>query len=267
MRRRSLLAAGGLALLGPGCLRDTGPSLDPEADPATDGSTESANESPSFSVTEAGVFPGYVTMGDDSIGTVDGAGQYLLVGTATTSERPGADAVEFSVGGETYTHESPPESLYWPEELVANEEFGNWLIVPLSETVDGADDTHLTWPGGEWRPPESVRDRLASPLPDLEVSFEAPSAVGPEEAPTLSLSVHNPSDMGGNAVLALNRVGPRIAYAPVREVVLECAPGETVTREFDAKSPHEPAEPREVTYHLHVAGSERISRTIEPREA
>ncbi|WP_058366850.1 hypothetical protein [Haloparvum sedimenti] len=261
MRRRSLLAASGLALLGPGCLRDTGPSLDPAAGPAT----EESPGSPSFSVTEAGVFPGYVTAGDDSIGTVDGAGQYLLVGTASTSERPSADEFAFSVDGETYTHEPSDARLYWPEELAATESFGKWLIFPLPETAD-ATDARLSWPGGEWTPPERVRERLTEPLPDFEVTFDAPERVGPDESPTLSLSVHNPADVDGNTVLALNRVGPQIAYAPVREIVLECPPGETVDREFGAHSPHEPTDPREVTYHLHVAGGGRTSRTIEPAE-
>lgn len=275
MRRRSLLAAGGTALLGPGCLRETGPSLDPATDPATEngrdgetGTTERTGTAGAsgLTITDAGVYPGVVTMGDDSFGTADGAGQYLLVRTEIVPDRPNADAFEFAVGGETYVHEVPPGILHWPEGLSASDSFGRWLIVPLPETVDGAADARLTWPGGEWTPPEAVRDRLEAPLPELEVTFDAPDAVAPGESPTLSLSVYNPADIGGNAVLALNRVGPRIAYAPVREIVAECPPGKTVTREFDAHSPHEPTEPREVTYHLHVAGGSRVSRTIEPEE-
>lgn len=293
MKRRRFIALTGALAAGAGCIDrpgegasgsppaerspvdGSGPSTSGTPTPVRDdtatgtssGGTGTAPTTPSaVEVTEPSVQPGVVTLGSpDSITVRTDAGQYLVVHARVEGAPPDASAFEFAFDGSTYRPEEFDYPLYRDGGSYDPEDGSGWLVFGLSES-GSADDARLSWPGGGWTPPETERNRLASPTPSFSVGFDAPERVGPDESPTLSITATNEGGTAGRCVLALNRVGPMVAYTPVRRFVLDLEPGETVTREHDAKSPYDAeGEPRPVRYHLHTPDGDSTSRAIEPR--
>ncbi|KAA9396975.1 hypothetical protein Har1130_09625 [Haloarcula sp. CBA1130] len=251
MYRRRVLALCGLAITGAGCQGETADSetVTPVPSPAV---SETDTESPpSVTVTDAVVTPGVVIPGTDSISVEPTAGQFLVL--TTTSKGSGVDRAAFSLrfDGSTYSPETFRNGLYrdgeWGRQFT---ETGGPLVFDLPET-GSASDARLSWPGSEWTPPEAVQNRLEAPLPSFDITLDGPERVTEPAMPTLEITVTNTGDTAGRYVIALNRTGPRVAYAPAGRFDGELQPGETESITLDAKSPYvDDTEPREVTYHL-----------------
>lgn len=207
-------------------------------------------------VRSAAVQPGVIYLFEDSEGVIGTGGQFLLLEVRTDA---GIERTEFAFEFDGTSH--APETF--PQQLTRRPYRAGrgWLVFDLSERGD-AGDARLTWPGGEWRPPERVQRRLAAPLPTFEVEFTAPETASVSDAPTLLLRVTNPGDHPGVAVLALNRQGPDVAYIPVREFRIDLAPGETFEWKHTGRAPYNG---NEVRYLLRTLNG-RIERTIEPEE-
>lgn len=222
-----------------------------------------------MAVVDERVQPGVVAMNSpDSVAVRSDGGQFLLVRVEVTDgPAPQHSDLSLHVAGERYGPQR--YRLLINEDLGVLYEFdkGNgWVVFPLPEHVE-ASEPKFAWPDGALSLSTRTRKRLETPSPSFDVTFEAPATVTESDSPTLSLSVQNRGEVTGTCVLGLNRVGPRVAYTPVREITVDLDAGESATREYRAKSPYEPAdEPSNVTYHLELLGGERISRTIEPAE-
>lgn len=279
MRRRQLLASS-TALLVAGCISQGDGTEAPsrtESPTNTDSPTPTTTATPTpvekatLSVDDQFVQPGVVTLNSpDSIAVRSDDGQFLLV-NVTTTDGPALEQSAFTlhVDGEEHLPKSYQYALFkdgnYDVEYTPETGTG-WLVFGLQEQV-AAEEARLVWPDGEAELSDRVRTRLETPSPPFDVTFEAPETVTEEESPTLSLTVENEGDVAGNCVLALNRVGPDIAYAPIREIVVELDGGETSTMEFDAKNPYSSTgDPNDVTYHLELVGGDRISRTIQLAE-
>jgi len=266
MYRRRVLALCGLALTGAGCqgeTEDTG-TVTPVPSPSA---SETDTGSPAgVSVTDAVVAPGVVIPRTDSISVESTAGQSLVL--ATTVEGSGVDRGAFSLrfDGSTYSPETFRNGLYrdgeWGRQFT---ETGGPLVFDLPET-GSASDVRLSWPGGEWTPPETVQSRLKAPLPSLDVTLDGPERVTEPAMPTLAITVTNTGDTVGRYVLALNRTGPRVAYTPVGRFDGILKPGETAGITHEAATPYvSDAEPREVTYHLRAPDDRNdATHRIEP---
>lgn len=282
MRRRRLLALCGSLLAGAGCQQwsnDT-ETVTPVPSPGSGGTrTDEVPETPAKLDVSAAVQPGFVAMNTpDSIGVYDDAGQYL-VGTVDTIEGTPPDPTAFRFHFDGTAHE-PVETgrrrpLFRSGELGGGYADGSGVLVfGLPETGDGS-DARLSWPGGEWPATGTVRDRLAAPLPSFDVSLDGPTVVPEGEDPTLELSVTNVGDVAGRYVLALNRTGPRIAYAPVRRFSGVLEPGATDRLAHDAKSPlyiegdsfdvtyrlDAPGRDNDTTHHMHPAETKTAEET------
>ncbi|AUG46937.1 hypothetical protein BVU17_05140 [Haloarcula taiwanensis] len=254
MYRRRVLALCGLALTGAGCQGETADTetVTPVPSPAI--SETDTGPLPAVTITDSVVMPGVVVPGTDSINVQSADGQYLVL--TVTVEGSGVDRAAFSLrfNGSTYSPQTFRNGLYrdgeWGQQFT---EAGGPLVFDLPETGT-ASDARLSWPGGEWTPPETVQNRLKAPLPSFDVTLDGPGRVTEPAVPTLEITVTNTGDTAGRYVLALNRTGPRVAYTPVGRFDGELAPGETESITRDGKSPYvDETEPREVTYHLRAS--------------
>ncbi|MFC7019400.1 MULTISPECIES: hypothetical protein [Haloarcula] len=263
MKRRALLALCGSLFATPGCVSLTGGSLDgtdtltpaPPPDIDTDDGTGTRTDVGTVTVESAAVQQGVVGPDSpDSIGVFDDAERYLVVSAGVDGPAPEREAFALRVGDDVVRPATFTNGLYRD---------GNWrvrygsaggpLVFPLSAV--GADDAvGLEWPGGSWTPPDRVRERLTARLPGFAVSLDGPTEVGPDDDPEITVSVTNVGDGGGRYVLAMNRSGPRVAFAPVRRLAGELGPGESVRRTFDAKSPYDADAPTVTTYLLDAPG-------------
>ncbi|WP_276272640.1 hypothetical protein [Haloarcula litorea] len=265
MDRRRFLALSASLAAGAGCSRVEAPPDDtvtpvPSPDPTATGTGGAGT------VESATVQPGYVgPTTPDSIGVFDDAGQYLLVWLRAEGGAPPRDEVVFEFDGESYWPTAPPQGLYRDDDwAVRYGEAGGPLLFGLPGTGD-AGGTRLTWPGGEWVPGETVRERLATPPATVGVALDGPTVVDEDDDPTVAVTVTNESERTGRYVLALNRTGPRIAYTPVARLSGVLDPVGTATHEFDAPSPYEAEPPRETTYRLDAPGeAEDASLTVRP---
>lgn len=286
MKRRTYLISSATLVATTGCL---GPSQESDPDGSTGGQggdgtgsptptdssgddqggegsgDDSAGDDPagtsSVTMSKPVVQPGYVQLGTpDSIGVFGDAGQYLLVHAShEDGPVPGRSEFSLTVGDTEYA----PEELrgLWVDGDYGVEydaEAGSgWLVFDVPAEV-AADSATVTWPGGQWTVPSATRDRLATPPASFDVSFEAPDSVAAGETPVLTMTVTNTADVAGKFVFAMNRVGPDVAYMPVRSGVLELDAGESVTREWDGETP---TQDRDVEYHLRTKNHDRMSRT------
>lgn len=99
-----------------------------------------------------------------------------------------------------------------------------WIAARLPKPLD-ADRAALAWDGGEYSLGESVLERLNRPPTGFDVSFVAPSSASVGEDVTVNVAVVNTGGVDGTFVAALNRVGPRVAYAPETALALPVEAG------------------------------------------
>lgn len=253
-RRRFVGLAGAAVLATAGCL--DGPADTPD-------STDRPSLPDGVSIGNQAVQPGVVTLATpDSLGVRDDAGQYLLVDVELGGDgQPAPADFELAFDGETYTPEEFTQPLYRDGDLgvgYTNRDPGGLLVFALPETGD-ASTVRVDVADESWTPSDRTRSRLTAPLPSFEVDFSAPDSVDSHESPTLTLSVTNTGDTPGTAVLALNRVGPNVAYAPERDIHWDLDAGETKEASITGRAPENG---RDVRYHLRGTGTDRQSRTI-----
>ena len=208
------------------------------------------------------VLPGVVTVDDDSITVTDDAGQYLFLDLE--GDVPGRSAVEFRFSGASYTPESFSGRLYRGD--VSGEAYGETggpLVFALPETGDGT-DAGLAWSDGSWAPSAAVVERLEDPLPPFSVTLDGPETAAETSGEQLTVTVTNEGAGAGWYVLALNRIGPSVAYAPISRIAGELPAGERVTHSFE---PMAPEDGRSTLYLLDVPGrQDGLSHSIEPAD-
>jgi len=251
MYRRRVLALCGLAFAGAGCQSDTGDAetVTPVPSPAV---SETATGPPTtVRITDAVVTPGVVIPGTDSISVESTDGQYLVLTTVVEGPAVDRTAFSFRFDGSMYSPEEFRNGLYrdgeWGRQFT---ESGGPLVFALPETGT-ASDARLSWPDGEWTPPEAVQAGLEAPLPSFDIALDGPERVDESDHPTLEITVTNTGDVSGRYVIALNRTGPRVAYTPVDRFDGVLEPGATDSISHEAKSPYiGGTEPREVIYRL-----------------
>lgn len=267
MQRRTFLALSGSSIAGlAGCLSEspssgTDPATETEAtatdrlttaSTTEDSTTESDDSSPTETTVNATVSvntdalqPGLVTMNTpDSIGVKETAKQYLVLQiSAEGTTLPTRDDFEFEFAGADFQPiSSGPGRRIWrfygEEGKLYDADSGQgFVLFELPETNNVADasdssEIALMWPGGEWRPDESLRERLVTPSPPLSVSVDIPDAIRTDEQPTVTITVQNEGDVAGRFVAGLNRVGPYVAHRPVARISMLVPAGETETWEL-----------------------------------
>jgi hypothetical protein len=250
-RRRTLRALGatlaGTALAG--CLSDDESTDDPGDSPDENGDDGNSG----VSVQDVHATPAVVTLNSpDSYGTYGGRNEQLIIADISV-ESPGDHPVSsFAVeaAGEEYEttakiyHQSRLETFgdaYQPTDGTAPtdsatedgeaEPSSGWIAAYVPKPLD-ADSATLTWDGGEHTVGDAVLERLNRPPASFDVTFEAPETATVGETVTATVTAENTADVQGTFVGAVNRVGPRIAYAPEAEVRLDVAAGETAEWEY-----------------------------------
>ena len=143
-----------------------------------------------------------------------------------------------------------------------SEESG-WLAFSLPKPLE-AETATLTWEGASHEFGEAALERLRRPPASFDVRFEAPEAVSPGETVTATVTVKNTGDIDGTFVGALNRVGPRIAYAPEAAIVLDVPSGESASWEFehDLEFRYENREDPRMRLHL-LWNDENVAREVD----
>lgn len=281
MNRRRLLAAGVAGIVGvAGCISGPDEPSTDAGDVSTGASTGTATSSPSptrtrtppanVSVAVEWLQPAALKLNTDAYG-VDGVGQHLSVRlTAASDDPPSYSSLGFRFDGDE-TSPVPIDAattrlarLFEDREGAYDAESGaGWVQFALPESGD-ASDAALTWPGGEWRPGDVLRARLAAPDPPLSVDWSVPGTVERGVDPEMEFVVTNEGDVTGRFVAGVNRVGPSIAYAPAVAVSRPIPPGTTDTwtvrddsvtyrSDADGSSDGEP----EAKYHLVWTGGRR----------
>ncbi|MFB6178799.1 MAG: hypothetical protein ABEI77_03630 [Halorientalis sp.] len=272
MRRRTLLSLCGACTVGlTGCLSESGRDQPTTADQSTDEVTSTDDTadggSAAVSVAVDALQPGVITrISPDSIGVGDDDGQYLyLTLDVTSGESPAPDEFAFAFDGQSHSPYKTSKSypLYRTVENQGSrydaEDGVGWLLFELPGSGD-ATNARFTWPGGEWRPDEMLRNRLAAPAPPLSVSVDVPETIERNSSPTLSVTITNDGDLPGRFVAGLNRSGPRIAYAPLARLTTLVTAGETKTVTYTDDgiywSDNESNGEASGTYHLNWPGGD-----------
>lgn len=120
----------------------------------------------------------------------------------------------------------------------------------------------VTWPGGEHPIDDDIVARLKTPTPQFSASLDVPSSHEHDTAPPVTIEVTNEEETVSRFLGALNRVGPRIAYAPVTRLSRLVPPGDTVAISVSDSWTGMPSADSigdgkpDVTYHLDFAGGE-----------
>lgn len=221
------------------------------------------------SVDDASVTPDVVVLNSpDSIGVFGDPDRQFVVVTATAGDDPPErDAFELAAGDETYAPMLDLARGLWERDRPYGEADSGWLAFWVPKPLDVTDPV-VAWPGGERALESDAVERLSRPPTSFEVrAFDAPSAVQSGEDPKLSVTVENVGDHDGQFVLALNRVGPRIAYAPVESAALDVPAGETTTWEYAGEGHADVAvaEDSSIRYHLNWRDGRR-TRTVDIEE-
>lgn len=184
----------------------------------------STRQSPSQPVSALSLQPVVVTRtSPDSIGVRDEATeQYLYLTVSEVGDAaPPSEEMIFRFDGATHHPVTDGERLWYADRnrdthYTARRGAG-WLLYKLPATGDASTAT-LTWPDGEWRPRESLRQRLATSMPPVSLSLSIPESIQVREAPTLTFTVTNEGDIAGHFIAALTRAGPSIASLPLTRV-------------------------------------------------
>ncbi|MFB6207016.1 MAG: hypothetical protein ABEJ05_10880 [Haloglomus sp.] len=287
MQRRTLIAAlgAGLASLA-GCTSiggtdGAGGGTPTDQPPPTDqpSPTPTPTSSPaaaSLSVSVRALQPAVVMLATDSI-HLSGADahQYLYLEVSVDEGRPPArDELTVRFDGTT-SQPMQTRGLWYGynhrNERYRSERGAGWLLYELPPSGD-ASAAVLEWPGGEWRPDAALRERLAAPAPSLSMNAAIPETVPPDSEPTIGFTVTNEGRIDGRFVAALNRTGPRVAYAPIEAVSRLVPAGETTTFEVTDTYDVEGTDPEErgdgepdFTYHLDWLEGE-INRSVRVAE-
>ena len=180
----------------------------------TDPATTSAPDS-ELGIEFSGLQTGFVELLEDAYEiTAKPDTQYLFLDvTVTSGPRPPISEFTFSFYGETYTpttewehpplHRGEESSRTYPdttgqERYQSDGETDGWIAFQLPEAGDASEAT-LSWPGGEWTPDESVRTRLANPVPTFTIEeWSVPETVSPDTDPEFGFTVRNEGSHGGH---------------------------------------------------------------------
>lgn len=261
MHRRAFLAsAAGLTVLG-GCIESSSDSTappeespidspDPTTTPTptrtptetptptptpTDGSdsTPADDGTPAGDVTvssvtlQTGVV---VTTSPDSIGVAHGDAQFLIASISVEGSLERADFA-LAVGDERYDPTTVGDfyRTKWGDDRWYDREGGEGLVLFQVPGRAGDGDLRLTWPGGERAIESSIAERLGAGPASFSASLDLPAEHGGAEAPPVRIEVTNGGGIERRFVAALNRIGPRIAHAPIERLSEPVPAGETVT--------------------------------------
>lgn len=168
----------------------------------------------------------------DSIAvTGETAGQSLFLDVTGGEETaPARSEFRFELNGTGHAPSEDTRGLWRSYNEDSDEQYqasdSGWLLFELPATADDPRTARLRWPGGSWQPGETVRERLATPAPSFDVSVTTPETVPIGQAPQMTVTAENSGPVPGRFLLAVNRVGPSVAYAPERAVDMLLEPGE-----------------------------------------
>ena len=245
--RRSVLGLGGstLALLA-GCLGSPVPSSDDESAtterPTQTTTTTTTSESAAVTVSNVQVTPELVGLNSpDSIGTYgDRTEQFLLVTILVDDETsPPVEDFTLSTDERDFSpippNELPAYGRLWGRgfaygsESEETESGSGYLVFRVPKPLESSEMV-FRGPGGAFEFGSNVRERLARPPTEFTVSdVTAPETVESMTEMSISATIENVGSHDGTFVGALNRVGPHVAYTPVKRISVELAAGESKT--------------------------------------
>ncbi len=271
MHRRDALLSASAVLAGlAGCVSgdtsDAGGTDPPDGDDpgttagtATPGDTATPSEYTVGSVELGALLPAVVeTTSPDSIGVEGGDTRqylYLTIGAGAEGDAPPIDEFAFALGGTEYDPKRyDNEFAHWRTgdgSQYAAADGEGWVLFELPATPEDAGGAALRWPGGEWTPEATLRERLAAPQPPTSVSVSVPGTVAAGEQPTITVTITNEGDLPAGVPIAINRVGPRVAYAPLKAGRPRVPPGETTTWEWTDGAVDLESGGESATYHVH----------------
>ena len=251
MDRRRFLALSGLCLTGvAGCTAENDqqqttavPTTSPEYD---------------LDIEFSGLQSGIVELFEDAYELSSNPGsQYLFLNVSVTSGlRPAVEDIIFRFDGEAYSPKTewdyPPlhrgeDSVGEFPDSVGDERYRSdddrdgWLVFELPERGD-ASEAAFSWPGGKWKPDESVRGRLANPLPDFSLeAWTVPETISSTARPEFEISARNEGAEPGQFWGAIDGDG----WTTDRTVTLvtqRIPPGETESWRVTGRSSQIPPE-------------------------
>lgn len=211
-------------------------------------------------VEDATVRPGVVAPNSpDSYGVFGGRDEQFLVaeidvGTPEAVE-PSDLAVETDDGEYETTVELGEASgrlASFGDAYGTTDDGSGWVAARLPKPLE-SEEAALVWDGDEHQVGESTLERLNRPPTDFDVVLGAPRTASVSDEVTVTVSLVNTGGVDGTFVAALNRVGPRVAYAPETGVALPVEAGEyrewEYTYSLDYPEVAEMDDPS-VTFHL-----------------
>jgi hypothetical protein len=193
--------------------------------------------------------PGVAVLGIDSVGVASDGAQFLFLTVESAADDPPARSdLRFRFDGQLHSSgrtTGSGQTQVWrasnSDDRYDADRGSGWVLFELPETGD-ASDAALTWEGGEWRPGDSLRTRLASSPPPLSLEWSVPETPTPGETP-IGFTVINEGDRRGRFVAGVNETGIRTAYSPIAAFSRPVPPGETVSWETVHENGLEPDDP------------------------
>ncbi|WP_416839245.1 hypothetical protein [Haloferax sp. DFSO52] len=248
--RRGVLSLGGSTLaLFAGCLSEAPSS---EGESGTPESTRQANQtttappttSPAdITVSNVEVAPELVGLNSpDSIGTVGKRDEQFVLVTLLLGGESRPPVEEFSLStDEGEFSPIPPDDLpayghlwgrgpaYGSRAFKDDSKQSGYLVSRVPKPLESS-DVVFRGPGGQFTLGSNARETLARPPTEFAVSdVTAPETVESLTEMSISATIENVGSADGTFVGALNRVGPHVAYTPVKRVSLDLSAGESTT--------------------------------------